>query len=184
MSRKSTIRMKPQLDLTTEKLHQLQQRAQDGVSLAAGRVAPVAQQARELAAERVLLAREWSAPRLDLAARFVESELGPRVGSLLSQTARRIEPPKPTHKARNAALLGAAGAAGVGVAGALAMRRRGAQEHNGAQSAAESLSGSDAGYGTGPGVGSAAGSTTGPASGSGPGSDAESGSGPKPPSSG
>lgn len=151
MSRKSTIRRKPQLDLSTERLHHLQQRAQEGVTLATERVGPAAHQARELAAERILLAREWSAPRLDLAAKYVESELGPRVGSFLSETARRVEPTKGTHKTRNtAALIGAAGAASVGVAGALAKRRKNAQESQHEHDSGAGF-GADSGTDIGPG---------------------------------
>lgn len=94
--------------------------------MAARRMGPASQRARELTGERLLLARRWSAPRLERAARFTEHDLGPRLGAALSSTARRVQPPPPRRSRRVRrtvlAVLGVLGA--VGIIGALMTRAR------------------------------------------------------------
>jgi hypothetical protein len=116
-------RRKPQIEVGRERLHRLQAQAQQGVSLAADRIGPASQHAREVAAERLLDAREWSAPQLERAAEYVEAELGPRISSLLSTTARRVQPDRPNRRSRNAALTMLAVVSLAGVAGIMATRR-------------------------------------------------------------
>lgn len=123
MSLMISIRRKPQLKIDTSRLHRMQEAWQSGTSSAAERIVPAAQRTRDSAAERMLLARGWSAPRLERAAGYVESDLGPRLSSFLTDTAHRIEPPRPSHRARNAALAMLGMVAAVGVAGALMTRR-------------------------------------------------------------
>ncbi|GAA4061282.1 hypothetical protein GCM10022214_12800 [Actinomadura miaoliensis] len=94
-----------------------------GASGATERIVPAARQTRDIAAERVLVAREWSAPRLEQAAGYVETGLAPRVSSFLTEVAHRVEPPRRHRRGRNAALMTVAGVAAVGVAGALLTRR-------------------------------------------------------------
>src|SRR5690606_42031854 len=76
------------------------------------------------AGERIMVVRGWSAPRLRRAARYVETGLAPRVSMFLSDAARKVEPPKREKPGRGPlmAMLGAVMA--VGVAGAIAPRRR------------------------------------------------------------
>jgi hypothetical protein len=90
----------------------------------AAMLGPSTVRARNLAGERVLGARYWTAPRLRRAAGYVENELAPRFGSALSSTAKRIEPSRPGHRIRNTILVifGTAGA--IGAAGALFARYR------------------------------------------------------------
>ncbi|MBX6765587.1 MAG: hypothetical protein IRY90_00235 [Actinomadura rubrobrunea] len=94
-----------------------------GASIAAERIVPAARQGRDIAAERLLIARSWSAPRLIRAAGYVESDLAPRVSSLLTDMAHRLEPHPRNRRGRNAALIMTAGATAIGVAGALLTRR-------------------------------------------------------------
>ncbi|MBO2453480.1 hypothetical protein J4573_40755 [Actinomadura barringtoniae] len=94
-----------------------------GASSAAERIAPAASRSREIAGDRIMVARGWGAPRLEQASRYVESGLAPRVSSFLSGMADRVEPPKPRHRGRNAVLMLLAAVAAVGVAGAVATRR-------------------------------------------------------------
>ncbi|MFD1932687.1 MULTISPECIES: YtxH domain-containing protein [Nonomuraea] len=52
----------------------------------------MADQAKVVAAHRIEDARYWAAPRLEDAAHRVEDQLAPRVSSMLSQAASRIDP--------------------------------------------------------------------------------------------
>jgi hypothetical protein len=83
----------------------MQGRVQLGGQRTAERFAPVADQARMMAndrvedarfwaADRVMDARGWTAPRIVRAARYVQEDLGPRVSEMLIATARRVEPPR------------------------------------------------------------------------------------------
>ncbi|MFP3961814.1 hypothetical protein SMC26_05755 [Actinomadura fulvescens] len=92
-------------------------------SVAADRIAPAAQRTRDVAADRIMDARSWSAPRIDSAARYVEGGLAPRVSSFLTDMAGRVEPPKPSHRGRNITLMMLAAMAAVGVAGAIMTKR-------------------------------------------------------------
>lgn len=105
------------------RLHHMHQYGRRSASHAKGRIVPVTRHAREVAAYRLLDAREWSAPRLERAADYVETELGPRVGSLLTRTARKVEPSRPSHRSRNATLMMLAAIGLAGVLGALMTRR-------------------------------------------------------------
>ncbi|MFG1998141.1 hypothetical protein ACGFNU_03210 [Spirillospora sp. NPDC048911] len=94
---------------------------------AADRIAPAAHRTRDVAADRIMDARGWSAPRIETAARYVEGGLAPRVGSFLSGVADRVEPPKPSHRGRNITLVMVTAVAAVGVAGAVMTRRNSMQ---------------------------------------------------------
>ncbi|MFC5750751.1 hypothetical protein [Actinomadura rugatobispora] len=128
-----SIRRKPHEEALT-RLGRMQAACRQGASGAAGRVGPAARSTRDVAAGRVLVARGWSAPRLRKAGTYVETELGPRMGAMLSNAARRVEPPHPVRKGRNVAMTMVAAASAVGLAGALLTRRSGAQEPAGQES--------------------------------------------------
>ncbi|MEW2356065.1 hypothetical protein [Spirillospora sp. NPDC029432] len=104
-------------------MNRVQTACRQGASGAAERIGPAAQRTRDMAAERMLMARGWGAPRLHQASRYVEGELGPRMGSMLSDAARRVEPPKPEKQGRNFAVTALAAVMAVGLAGALLTRR-------------------------------------------------------------
>jgi hypothetical protein len=89
------------------------------------RVGPMAGSARDQAAHRIVDARSWAAPRLDRAAHSVEAELAPRVSSMLSEAARRVDP-TPVKPRRWPMMVLISGLA-LGVAG-YAMYRRNAQQ--------------------------------------------------------
>jgi hypothetical protein len=116
------IRRKPQIEVGRERLYRMQEQAQHGVTYAADRIGPASQHAREVAADRLLDAREWSAPQLERAAAYVESELGPRISAFLFSTARRVQPTRPNRRSRNAALIMLALVGLAGAAGAMATR--------------------------------------------------------------
>ncbi|MEU7899774.1 hypothetical protein AB0B45_43865 [Nonomuraea sp. NPDC049152] len=59
---------------------------------AGDRLVPMADQAKVVAANRIENARYWAAPKLEDAAHRVEDQLAPRVSSMLSQAASRIDP--------------------------------------------------------------------------------------------
>ncbi|KAB2344733.1 hypothetical protein [Actinomadura rudentiformis] len=94
---------------------------------AADRIAPAAQRTRDVAADRIMGARGWSAPRIENAARYVEGGLAPRVSSFLSDVADRVEPPKPSHRGRNITMMMLAAVAAVGIAGAVMTKRNSMQ---------------------------------------------------------
>jgi hypothetical protein len=113
----------------------VQMACRQGTSGAAERIMPAAQHTRDVAADRLLVARGWGAPRLFKAARFVEGELGPRVGSMLSNAAHRVQPPKPAPRSRNAAMTTLVAVMAVGLAGAAMTRRGGTRpSHDAAES--------------------------------------------------
>jgi hypothetical protein len=128
-----SIRRKPQEE-TLKRLGRMQEAAKhgadkwrSGASNAAERIAPAASRTRDAASDRIMVARGWGAPRLEQAARYVESGLAPRVSSFLNGMADRVEPPKRSHRGRNAVLMLLAAVAAVGVAGAVATRRNNMQ---------------------------------------------------------
>ncbi|QVQ50458.1 hypothetical protein J4H86_16210 [Spiractinospora alimapuensis] len=92
---------------------------------------PYARSAQRNASERILQAREWCAPRLEVAANRVEDTVAPRVASALSATARRVEPPNPRSSRRRvprAVMVTGIIAAGAVVAFGVYRARRAAQE--------------------------------------------------------
>ncbi|WP_157431941.1 hypothetical protein [Actinomadura hibisca] len=99
-----------------------------GVGLAAERIGPAAQHTREVAAERTLAARGWSAPRLEHAAHYVEADLAPQVSTFLTDVAQRVEPEPPPQRGRKAMLGMMVAVAALGVAGLMAVRRSNTQE--------------------------------------------------------
>ncbi|NUR83013.1 MAG: hypothetical protein HOY71_02870 [Nonomuraea sp.] len=56
------------------------------------RMAPMADQAKVVAAQRIEDARYWAAPRLDAAAHGFEDQVAPKVSSMLSAAAKKIDP--------------------------------------------------------------------------------------------
>ncbi len=123
MSSLISVRRKPEVQIDTSRIRQVQETARQSAITAAERVGPMAVRSREYAAERVLQARGWSAPRLERAAGYIEQDLAPRVSAWLNDTAHRIEPPKAAGRSRNAGLIALAAIAALGVAGAAMTRR-------------------------------------------------------------
>lgn len=76
--------------------------------------------------EKVYIARAWAAPRLEDAADYTAKTVAPKVSAALRTTARQISPPARKSSKRNVltwSLLGAAIAAALGAAAALARSR-------------------------------------------------------------
>jgi hypothetical protein len=121
------ISVRRKVEIDTSRLRRMQEMARLGAAGAAERIGPAAQrsrdQARDYAFERMMDARGWGAPRLERAAGYVEYDLAPKVGSFLTDTAHRIEPPKQANRSRNAALVMLGAVAALGLAGAAAARR-------------------------------------------------------------
>jgi hypothetical protein len=145
-----SIRRKPQDEMLNrfgrvqEAARQGAGRCQEGASAMAERMMPAAQ-------EQLMAARGWGAPRLRMAARYVETGLAPRVSTFLGDVAQRVEPPRRDKPRRGAimAMMGvvaAAGMAGVALTKRDAMRDMtgGSGEHGEAVSAdSMTVSGSD-----------------------------------------
>ncbi|WP_165634740.1 DUF5324 family protein [Thermostaphylospora chromogena] len=53
---------------------------------------PMAEEARDMAATRLVDARSWAAPRLDRAAHSIEDDLAPKISAFLSETAKKVDP--------------------------------------------------------------------------------------------
>lgn len=151
MSPMMSIRRKPRVE-PRSRLSRAQDAArrgalagQQGASAATERMRPTALRTRDYAAERFLVARIWSAPRLEQAGRYVETELGPKVGSLLTDAAHRVEPPKPSRRGRKATMTMLMVVSAAGVAGMVLTRRSAmGQTAGGSQESDESAPSADA----------------------------------------
>ncbi|MEU6741620.1 hypothetical protein [Streptosporangium sandarakinum] len=108
--------------MTQMKLQQMKSQ----VASAADRMAPVAVQARDMAQDKLYVAREWAAPRLDAAAHSVEEQLAPRVSAMLSQAAAKVDP-APKGKSRSWPMFLLLAGLAVGAAG-FAMYRRNSEQ--------------------------------------------------------
>ncbi|HEY3686590.1 MAG TPA: hypothetical protein VGL93_26395 [Streptosporangiaceae bacterium] len=75
-----------------------------GALKTAERLGPYAETARDTAAERLVEARKWAAPRLEDAAQAVQETVAPRVSSALAATAQRVEPVQKEAKKRGRAV--------------------------------------------------------------------------------
>lgn len=133
MSLMMSIRRRPQ-DEVLSRFGRVREACRHGVdswrlnaSGAADRIAPAAQRTRDVASDRIMDARGWSAPRIENAARYVEGGLAPRVSSFLSDVADRVDPPKPSHRGRNITFVMLAAVATVGIAGAAMTKRNSMQ---------------------------------------------------------
>ncbi|MCF6471933.1 hypothetical protein FAF44_26595 [Nonomuraea sp. MG754425] len=89
------------------------------------RMQPVAGQAKVAAAHRIEDARYWAAPRLESAAHGFEDQIAPRVSSMLTAAARRIDP-RPARSRRWPMFVLLTGAA-VGAIGYMFYRRNAEQ---------------------------------------------------------
>ncbi|MCK2214369.1 hypothetical protein MF672_011280 [Actinomadura sp. ATCC 31491] len=89
------------------------------------RMAPMADQAKTAAVQRIEGARSWAAPRLESAAHGIEDQVAPAVSSMLTAAARKIDP-APTRSRRWPMLVLMTGLA-VGAMGYLAYRRNAQQ---------------------------------------------------------
>jgi hypothetical protein len=123
VSRQLRIRRKPRVGDKFRRLHRAQEAAQASAARAAERINPAAQQARETAALRVTDARRWTAPRLERTAKYVERDLGPRVGSLIHTTADKVKPRRSGNRRRVVAMVLLMAGSVAGALGALARRR-------------------------------------------------------------
>lgn len=106
-----------------ERLYRMQTRGRQGALQAKERMGPFSKQALETAEISLHNARMWGAPRLEKAGKYVESELGPRIGHFLSRTAKKIEPAEPRGRGRATALMMLAASGVIGAAGVMATRR-------------------------------------------------------------
>ena len=129
MSLMMSIRRKPTGEVLdrVDRLRSVYRQGASAASVAVARIGPAARNTRAAAAERLLVARGWSAPRLRRAGTYVETELGPRLGAMLTSAAGRVEPPRPTRRGRSAMVTTVAAVSAAGLAGALLTRRSGAQ---------------------------------------------------------
>jgi hypothetical protein len=123
VSLKERYRPSARVKIDRAQLQRMQELSREGAYRAKERLGPTTQVAREIATERMLDAREWSAPRLVRAAHYVETELGPRVGTLLAKAADKVEPPRRQRQKRNTAMITLAAAGAIGAVGAVVSRR-------------------------------------------------------------
>src|SRR5258708_4152777 len=92
---------------------------------AAGSLKPVGRSTSAMAKQGVRTTRAWAAPQLERTGHLVQDRIAPKISSVLSSAAHRIEPGKPRHrrwpKVAGASMITAAASA---VAGAVLNRRR------------------------------------------------------------
>lgn len=92
---------------------------------AAARLKPVARGASAVTSHGVRTTRAWAAPQLDRTGRLVQDRIAPKISSLLSSAAQRIDPGKPRHRRwRKVAGASMVTTAAGAVAGAVLNRRR------------------------------------------------------------
>ncbi|WP_242910713.1 hypothetical protein [Actinomadura terrae] len=117
-----STRRKPREQVRT-RFTRTQEAARHGAEIARRRVGASAERIKPVAADRVLVARGWGAPRIRRAAQYVETGLAPKVSSFLSGVAHRVEPPGRDRPRRGAVVAMVGAVAAVGVAGAVLTRR-------------------------------------------------------------
>ncbi|MFF4416116.1 hypothetical protein ACFYY8_26625 [Streptosporangium sp. NPDC001559] len=88
-------------DLASEKVGPMASQARD----AAGHARDAAAYARGSAGDKIYVAREWAAPKLDAAAHSFEEQIAPKVSALLSQAASRVDPRPPVRSRKWPMLL-------------------------------------------------------------------------------
>lgn len=94
---------------------------------AAAQARPLAASARTTARRGICQGRTWAAPRLERSAHVLEDQVGPRMATMLSAAARRIEPVPPPRRHRWPLLAaGLAIAAGLSATAAYLLKRRSA----------------------------------------------------------
>ena len=122
------------------RLNQMRAQVAHAADLASERIAPVAVQARVaadqaraaagqargVAGDKLYVAREWAAPKLDAAAHSVEEQIAPKVSALLSQAASKVDPTPRTRSRKWPMMLLLTGIA-VGAAG-FALYRKSADQ--------------------------------------------------------
>jgi hypothetical protein len=86
---------------------------------AAKKLMPLAKTARAAARQQANRTRAWAAPQVEKAGQVVQHDVAPKVSSLLSAAARRLEPEKPRRRWGKAVGLSAATAAASAFAAAL-----------------------------------------------------------------
>lgn len=127
MSRMSN-RKKTQVGLRGgSRVQDAQKRVSKNARKAARQMGPTSRQARKMAAGKVMVARDWSAPRIDQAGHYFEHEVGPRVNGLLHRTASMVEPSHPRRRRRGIAAMLLVIGGTLGAAGAIATRRNAAR---------------------------------------------------------
>lgn len=121
MSLMISIRRKPQDEILT-RLSRVQEAARQGAGRAQEGASAVAERMMPAAQDQLMVVRGWSAPRLRMAARYVETGLAPRVSTFLGDVAERVEPPKA--KPRRGAMMAMMGmVAAAGMAGIVLTKR-------------------------------------------------------------
>lgn len=94
---------------------------------ASAQLAPFASSARMTARQGVLGARAWAAPRLDYTGNMLEQQVAPRMSSMLSRAARRIEPTSRRRRRWPFLTAGVLVMAGAAAAAAVVKSRRSSQ---------------------------------------------------------
>jgi hypothetical protein len=118
----SRMKMNGQVESTMDRARQLTER----VKPVAAQAKPLAASTRETARRGVLKTRAWAAPQLERTGHALQDTVAPKVSSLMTSAAKRIEPAKPARR-QWGKLVGVAGsllAAGAAAAAAAVLRSR------------------------------------------------------------
>lgn len=102
--------------------------AASGLTAVTGHMKPLASGARAAATRGVQTARTWSAPRVERTGQVLQGSVAPKIASLLSSAAQRLDPGKPRHArwSRPAGIATVAAAASAAMAVVLRRRKPGA----------------------------------------------------------
>jgi hypothetical protein len=114
----SRMKRNRQADLTASKALGRARQAAAQVGPVAAQVKPLAKSTGAAASRSIPRTRTWTAPRVERTGQVLQDSVAPRVSSLLSSAARRLEPTKPksTRWRKLAGLSVLAAAAGAGAA--------------------------------------------------------------------
>ena len=100
------------------------QHAADQVKPLADQLKPLARSTGEAARRNVRRSRAWAAPRVERTGQALQHTVAPKISSMLSTAAERIDPNKPKRGRWRLPVGIAAALAGAAGAGAAAIRRR------------------------------------------------------------
>jgi hypothetical protein len=91
----SRMKRNRQADLTASKAWRSARQAAAQVGPVAAQVKPLAKSTGAAASRSIHRTRTWAAPRVERSGQVLQDSVAPKVSSLLSSAARRLEPTKP-----------------------------------------------------------------------------------------
>jgi len=125
----------------TEALDRAAQKAADQIKPVAAQVKPLAKSTGQAARRQLFRTRAWAAPRVERSGKVLQDTVAPKVSSMLSSAADRIDPAKPK-RGRWRLPVGIATAVTAAASAAAAVLRNRSKTHT-AQATAADMDGTD-----------------------------------------